>query len=165
MFVQLRRILFATDFSDPANKAFEYAIALGEQFGCELHLLHIVPKITMPLPDSTNTWTLPASEQKLELEEAQSRLRKVIGSEWKGEYRVVEVARVGDPVEEIVKYAKEQEIDLIVLGTHGHTGFAHLLLGSVTEKVVRLAMCPVLTVHPQGHQFLCKPAKEESTTA
>ena len=61
---------------------------------------------------------------------------------------------IGFPIEEIMKYAGEHDIDLIVVGTHGHTGLSHLLLGSVAEKLVRLATCPVLTVHPKGHQFV-----------
>ena len=62
--------------------------------------------------------------------------------------------RTGVPFLEIIRYAKELEIDLIVLGTHGRTGLAHVLLGSVAERVVRKSPCPVLTVHPKGHQFV-----------
>jgi nucleotide-binding universal stress UspA family protein len=61
---------------------------------------------------------------------------------------------MGNPYAEIVQYAEESGIDLIVVGTHGRGAFAHLLLGSVAEKVVRKAHCPVLTVRPAGHQFV-----------
>jgi nucleotide-binding universal stress UspA family protein len=60
----------------------------------------------------------------------------------------------GTPFVEIVRYAREQNVDLIVMGTHGRTGLEHALIGSVTEKVVRKAPCPVLTVRPEGHQFV-----------
>lgn len=68
--------------------------------------------------------------------------------------RVDRVIRMGTPFVEIVRYAKEKEIDLIVMGTHGRTGVVHALIGSVAEKVVRKAPCPVLTVRPEGHQFV-----------
>ena len=67
---------------------------------------------------------------------------------------VVRDVRVGTPFLEIVRYAKETAIDLIVIGTHGRSGLAHVLLGSTAEKIVRKAPCPVLTVRPEGHDFV-----------
>ena len=154
MFVSIRRILFPTDFSEQAKEAQKYAMALADRFGAELHLLHVVPEVAMPLPDSTTSWTLPAADLKLQVEAAERQLLHDLGPDWAEERRTVHTAVVGNAVEEIVKYAKEHEIGLIVIGTHGRTGLSHLLLGSVAEKLVRLATCPVLTVHPQGHQFL-----------
>ena len=154
MFVSIRRILFPTDFSEPARKAQKYAMALADRFGAELHLLHVVPEVAMPLPDSTTAWTLPPADLKLVVEAAEKQLLEELGPDWAEERRTVHTAVVGNAVEEIVKYANEHEIGMIVIGTHGRTGLAHLLLGSVAEKLVRLATCPVLTVHPQGHQFL-----------
>ena len=160
MFVSIRRILFPTDFSEPAKEAQKYAMALADRFGAELHLLHVVPEVAMPLPDSTTSWTLPAADLKLQVEAAERQLLHDLGPDWAEERRTVQTAVVGNAVEEIVKYAKEHEIGLIVIGTHGRTGLSHLLLGSVAEKLVRLATCPVLTVHPQGHQFLSDVAAE-----
>ena len=154
MFVSIRRILFPTDFSEPAKEAQKYAMALADRFGAELHLLHVVPEVAMPLPDSTTSWTLPAADLKLQVEAAERQLLHDLGPDWAEERRTVHTAVVGNAVEEIVKYAREHEIGLIVIGTHGRTGLSHLLLGSVAEKLVRLATCPVLTVHPHGHQFL-----------
>jgi len=154
MFVSIRRILFPTDFSEPAKEAQKYAMALADRFGAELHLIHVVPEVAMPLPDSTTAWTLPAADLKLQVAAAEKRLLQDLGPDWAEERRTVHAAVVGNAVEEIVKYAKEHEIGMIVIGTHGRTGLSHLLLGSVAEKLVRLATCPVLTVHPQGHQFL-----------
>jgi nucleotide-binding universal stress UspA family protein len=68
--------------------------------------------------------------------------------------QVVREVQSGPPFVEIVRYAKEHDVDLIVMGTHGRTGIAHALIGSVAEKVVRKAPCPVLTVRPEGHQFV-----------
>lgn len=154
MFVELRRILFPTDFSEPAKQAQHYAIALADKFDSELHLLHVVPQITIPLPEASSSWTLPESDLQQQVEDAQMRLLQEIGPQWIDRHRAVQAVKIGYVVEEIVQYAKDEEIDLIVLGTHGHTGLTHLLMGSTAEKVVRLATCPVLTVHPKGHQFV-----------
>ena len=164
MNVSIRRILFPTDFSAPAKEAQKYAMAFADRFGAELHLMHVVPDIAMPLPDSTTSWTLPAADMKLQVEAAEKQLSLELGPEWIERHRVVCKAVVGFAVEEIVEYAKKHDIELIVIGTHGRTGLSHLLLGSVAEKLVRLATCPVLTVHPQGHQFLIDDTPNCSTS-
>ncbi len=154
MFVSIRRILFPTDFSEPARKAQKYAMTLADLFGAELHLLHVVPIAVMPFPDSSTEWALPAVDLKSQVAAAEKLLAKELGPDWPEERHTVHTAVVGFAVEEIVKYASDYSIGMIVIGTHGRTGLSHLLLGSVAEKLVRLATCPVLTVHPQGHQFL-----------
>ena len=155
MAVDVRRILFPTDFSDSAHSAQQYAKLLAEQFGAELHLLHVVSKLTMPLADSLRSMT--DAEQQLHIQQANIRLPDEVGLRWSKEHRTVCAVKVGNTVEEIMKYSKECEIDLIVIGTHGMTGLSRLLLGSVAEKLVRLATCPVLTVHPEGHQIHAQP--------
>jgi nucleotide-binding universal stress UspA family protein len=87
---------------------------------------------------------------KAQVDAAEQHLQSVMGAG----STAIRTVTVGFPVEEIMKYAADHDIDLIVVGTHGHTGLSHLLLGSVAEKLVRLATCPVLTVHPKGHQFV-----------
>ena len=91
------------------------------------------------------------------VKEAEQRLSDEIGT-WAEERRTVGSVVTGFAVDEIVHYAEEHQIDLIVVGTHGLTGITHLLLGSVAEKLVRCAPCPVLTVHPTGHQFVLDSA-------
>ncbi len=150
MNVSIRRILFPTDFSKPAKEAQKYAVTLAEKFGAELHVIHVVPEIILPATDSYTAWTLPEGGMKAQLEAAEKQLHAEFGA-IPGSRRAVVV---GFPVEETMKYAADNSIDLIVIGTHGHTGLSHLLLGSMAEKLVRLAKCPVLTVHPQGHQFV-----------
>ena len=150
MIVSIRRLLFPTDFSEPAREAQRYAIALAEKFGAELHALNVVPEFIMPATDTYAAWTLPEGGMKAQIEAAERQLESAIGAVGQS----VRAVKVGFPVEEIMKYATDHEIDLIVVGTHGHTGLSHLLLGSVAEKLVRLATCPVLTVHPKGHQFV-----------
>lgn len=150
MIVSIRQILFPTDFSQPARIAQNYATALAEKFGAELHVLHVVPEIVLPATDSYTVWTLPEGGMKAQVEAAEKQLQVEFGSN----EAVRRSVAVGFPVEEMMKYAEDHAIDLMVVGTHGHTGLSHLLLGSVAEKLVRLAKCPVLTVHPQGHQFV-----------
>ena len=153
MVVSMKRILFPTDFSAPAKEAQHYAMALAESFGAELHLLHVVP-LFIPFPDASSPYVLPEQEMKLQVEAADRRLAHEIESSWSEKHAVIHSAVMGLAVDEILNYSKTHEIDLIVLGTHGHTGLARLLIGSVAEKLVRMATCPVLTVHPQGHQFV-----------
>lgn len=150
MTISVRRILFPTDFSEPARQAQKYAAALAEKFGAELHAMNVVPEIILPATDSYTVWTLPEGGMKAQLDAAEALLKTEVGLPT----TVIRHVTVGFPVEEIMKYAGEHDIDLIVVGTHGHTGLSHLLLGSVAEKLVRLATCPVLTVHPKGHQFV-----------
>ena len=151
--ISIRRILFPTDFSEAAAKAQAYATALADRFGAELHLLHVVVPPTIPFPDSATSWTMPESGLKSQIEVAEKVFSQK-SADWPEELHLVTKVVTGFAVDEIVQYAEEQEIDLIVVGTHGLTGISHLLIGSVAEKLVRVSTCPVLTVHPTGHQFL-----------
>lgn len=149
MSLALQRILLTTDFSSSARHAQQYAVRLAESFGATLHALHVVSEEAfVPSPEVQHRWL------EAEIERARKQLQVEVGGIQIGGRPVVEVTLSGDPVHEIVKYAAEHEIDVIVLGTHGRTGMSHLLIGSVAEKVVRLATCPVLTVHPTDHPFV-----------
>ena len=153
MIAVIQRILFATDFSEPAKCAQAYALALAEKFGAELHVLHAVAEdVFVPAPDLAAEWL------QTETERSRQRMQTELGPDWSAKGRAVQVIRQGHAVQETVQYAKESNADLIVIGTHGRTGLASLLLGSVAEKIVRLATCPVLTVHPRGHQFVLDKA-------
>ncbi len=154
MLVSIRRVLFPTDFSEPAKHAQQYAMSLADRFGAELHLLHVVPENPMPFPDSASSWTLATTDQQWQVDAAHKQLLHELGPDWPAGQRVVHAAVIGLAVDEIVKYAQQHEIELIVIGTHGRTGLSRLLLGSVAEKLIRLATCPVLTVHPKDHPFL-----------
>lgn len=157
MNVEIHRILFPTDFSPSSQQAQNYACVLAEKFSAELHALHVVPD-PMPIPGPEGSWILPDYSVPKIVHEAELELAVRMEPALTGDVTVVRSVQIGKPVLAIVDYAKEHEIDLIVIGTHGHTGLSHLLLGSVAEKVVRLATCPVLTVHPRGHQFQMEKA-------
>lgn len=147
-----QRILLATDFSETSRYAVEYAILLAKTFGAALHVLHVMESEILAMPDGV-TYLPPDYFEELEKQSA-DRLEKVIDSEERKRLTVSLILRKGSPFLEIIRYARDQQMDLIVLGTHGRGALAHVLLGSVAEKVVRKSTCPVLTIrHPQ-HDFV-----------
>src|SRR5262245_8705221 len=152
--IDIKRILLPTDFSKYSRSALTYGGALAEKFGAELYILHVVQNIGLLIPDMVNVTppVLPSLEQMgAAVREALAKLIKEAGLE---KFKVEVVVREGSAFYEIVQFAKDQNVDLIVMGTHGHSGLAHMLLGSVTEKVVRKAPCPVLTVRHPDHEFV-----------
>lgn len=151
--IRLNRILLPTDLSEFAAPAAEYACAVAEKFGAELHLLYVVAEVYPVLDPEYGTTFWPVEYMEQEEEYARKQLDALPAGDWKGRLRTVRATRRGHPYPEIVRYSRENEIDLIVMGTHGRTGLTHALLGSVAEKVVRHAPCPVLTVRPPGHVF------------
>lgn len=151
--ISLKRILLPTDFSEYSNAARDYACSLVEKFNSELHVLHVLQDLVAMAPEPGMAFP-PPGDYMQELEAAAKQaLEKHPGNSLPAGYVVQRNLRHGSPFLEIIRYAKEQDVDLIVMGTHGRTGLAHVLLGSVAEKVVRKSPCPVLTVRPSGHKF------------
>jgi universal stress protein A len=145
--LKLKRILVPIDFSEGALGALDYALALAEQFQARLILLHVVEPAVYPedylinAPVLGDPHLVDSSRERLaELE------RERIGSR----VPVETLVRIGRAHSEIPDTAKALGVDLIVIATHGYTGLKHVLLGSTTERVVRHAPCPVLTVRQSG---------------
>ena len=143
-----KRICCPIDFSDASRAAMEVAADLARRFGAELVLLHAYPIPGYTFPDGSVVAS-PRMMQEL-ADQAQRHL-----DEWRGEAerlsgnpRVVAEKAIGEPAAEIVSFARGRGVDLLVLGTHGRTGLEHALMGSIAERVVRRAHCPVLTVRP-----------------
>lgn len=153
--LNLKRILFPTDFSSFAREGEHYACALARQFTAELHLLNVIEELppVAPVPGAPLLFMGGIDPGNLR-QEAEQALQAFPDATWGKGLPVVRAVRVGSPFVEIIRYAREQDIDLIVLGTHGRTGLSHVLLGSVAERVVRKAPCPVLTVRPKTHSFV-----------
>jgi nucleotide-binding universal stress UspA family protein len=152
--IDLRRILVPTDFSKHSENALTYATALAEKFGAELYLLHVVQDLALYVPDALALGAPVSPPMEQFTTAAQAALSRLIADNQLNRFRARAEVREGTAFYEIIRYAREADIDLIVMGTHGHTGLAHVLLGSVTEKVVRKAPCPVLTVRHPEHEFV-----------
>jgi nucleotide-binding universal stress UspA family protein len=149
-----KRIRVPTDFSKPSQNALHYGAAFAAKFRAELYLLHVVQDLAVFIPDAV-TVTPPISPPMEELTAAvRAALDRLIRENNLQGLQVHPEVREGTPFYEIIQFARDKEIDLIVMGTHGHTGLAHVLMGSVTEKVVRKASCPVLSVRHPEHEFV-----------
>ena len=153
MTIRLQKILLPTDFSDYSAAATKYACELASRFDSELHLLHSLEHHLASTPDFGMGFNLPRyiNESRAAAEKA---LAGVLDPKWLAGRTVIQAVVEGSPKVEIIRYARNQKIDLIVLATHCRTGLAHVIMGSVAETVVRTAPCPVLTVRPEGHQFV-----------
>jgi nucleotide-binding universal stress UspA family protein len=153
--IAIQRILFPTDFSDYSVNALKYARSFAEKSKAELHVLNVVDEAALywmamgpnSLPVGPSPQELQAQAQK----EMTAFIEKHLGDT---SAKVIPVILSGRPFIEIITYARQNAIDLIVIATHGRTGLQHVLLGSVTEKVIRKAPCPVLSVRHPGHQFV-----------
>ena len=139
-------ILVATDFSEPSAAALECARTLADSFGSTLHLLHVL-ETSVVGPFGTPVFIAGGDAVQGQLfEEAKTRLENLLTPADRSRGNVVADVVVGTSARTILDYAADHGMALIVMGTHGRGGMAHLLMGSVAEKVVRSAHCPVLTV-------------------
>jgi universal stress protein A len=145
--VHFQRILLATDFSTTSAIVVEYALLLARTFHAELHVLHVL-EVEIPQTIQGGAY-LPLSYFEDLERRAPRQLEQLIGPEDRKNLKVTTVIRHGSPYLEITNYARDHKMDLVVLGTHGRGGLSHLLMGSVAEKVVRVASCPVMTIRPQ----------------
>jgi nucleotide-binding universal stress UspA family protein len=145
--MNIQRILAPTDFSELSKQGLTSAQELAEAFGAKLLLLHVVEPPPYPVegivPSHLGATLLDDLERQASNDLAQM-LSETHGSKVEVTRRVV----VGIPYRKIVEVAEEEKSDLIVMTTHGRTGLSHLVMGSVTEKIVRTAPCPVLTIRP-----------------
>lgn len=154
--IALNTILLPTDFSEASAVAARYAAALAESFRATLHVLHVIEESQFLYPLISHEGALPPLyDVRDEVDkEVQLRLERMFTEAQRTMLRVKTVVLVGSPFVEIVRYARRENIDLIVLGTHGRGPVAHMLMGSVAERVVRKAPCPVLTVRHPEHEFV-----------
>jgi nucleotide-binding universal stress UspA family protein len=142
----IKKILCPTDFSEPSYEAIKIAGELAFHFESELCLLHVVPPVpVIPMGEGPSAFDVSLYEQELETTSKRTLSEITNHLEWK-ELRGRLIVLRGNAADEIVRTAHEENVDLIVIATRGRTGLDRLLFGSVAEKVVRLARCPVLTV-------------------
>ena len=161
--VRFTHILVPTDFSPASDAALACAKQMANTFNARLSLLHVVTD-----PKATGFWTpevyVPVSREMQErfLREAKQRVENALSADERERFRARIETRIGVAAEGIEDFAREQKVDLIVMGTHGRRGLAHLLLGSVAEHVVRSAPCPVLTTRAATQS---QATSEDATTA
>lgn len=179
MHLELRSICVPTDFSEPAERALLYGVTLAETLGAELHVLHVLQDVGdfVAHPDfirhgeSARKYFnemerqagVPEGEDEQTVhflrtleEGAEKQFEEVPLGERMKALGAIKAVRYGNPVEEIIRYAERHEIDLLVLGTHGRSGLKRMLMGSVAERVVRGAPCPVLTVRDREPRDLLR---------
>ena len=152
--IKLERILVPTDLSEFSKHALRYGCEFANRFDAELHLLSVVQDVVALVPEPGMAFPAPGEYMTELRETSRQALDELPEPGWLKSERLIREVRVGTPFLEIVRYAQETNCDLIVIGTHGRSGLAHVLLGSTAEKVVRKAPCPVLTVRPEGHTFV-----------
>jgi nucleotide-binding universal stress UspA family protein len=172
--ITLKHILVPTDFSDTSEAAAKYGVALARAFNATLHLLHVEPRRDLQIIVERELVVEKYLSDPTAATAPQNVARELLGKilteqdekELRAEY-VLRASGLGGPYVEIVRYAQERAIDLIVMGTHGRGFVAHLLMGSVAEKVVRKAPCPVLTVRHPEHEFVIpdEPSRDPGRTS
>lgn len=151
--ILLQHVLVATDFSRPSEAALTYGRALARTFGSTLHLLHVV--------ENDFLRATPADPRALATASKRTLNGRLTDEDWIA-LRARAVLEVSDsPAQAIADYARREAIDLIVMGTHGRNAVAQLLVGSVAERVVRIAPCPVLTVRHPEHEFVIPDCSEQ----
>jgi universal stress protein A len=155
--VAIKNILVATDFSEPSGVALAYGRDLARSYNARLHVLHVVEDVMLRYAPEI---AIAGTDLQADLEKAANRdLAALVTDEDRNTLKAVcAIERAINPAEAIVNYAKSNAIDLIVTGTHGRGVVAHLLMGSVAERVVRTAPCPVLTVRAHERDFIIPDA-------
>jgi len=151
--INLKRILVPTDFSESANHALAYGISFAREYKTELVLLHVIE--TLSVGYASDLFPVPMAEVLEEIGSyARGELEKLVAMAAERGVTAQQVVAQGKPAAEVIRYAKEHAIDMIVLGTHGRGVLDHALFGSTTERVVRKAPCPVLTCRVAEHEFV-----------
>ena len=137
-----KKILYPTDFSEASYQALKAANELAAHFSAELSIVHVVSPVVQTSPDFA-----PGALALQEMEaSAEKSLQEVVKQRVSKELHVRQIVVLGEAADKIIRMSEEEKVDLIVIATHGQTGWRHLVFGSVAEKVVQLAPCPVLTI-------------------
>lgn len=149
MRVQFNHILCATDFSDFSNHTISYGIALAKEFEAKLFVSHVVDLSSVAIYGEFQLD--PVGQQNRIMEDADAQLKKLAGGQaisWEP------LITVGKPADEISRAVEEKEIDLVITATRGRSGFKRIILGSVTERLMRILSCPLLVVNRPEHKFV-----------
>jgi nucleotide-binding universal stress UspA family protein len=149
--ISLKRILVPVDFSPLSKKALQYALRFAEEFDADVKLVHVVEP---DVPPAFDGWMIAPPVISTNPDGAK-KLKRLASSVQTARINPVQsTVRTGMPAHEIVEAAKELDVDLIIIATHGYTGWKHFAIGSTAERVVRAAPCPVLVVREKEHEFV-----------
>ncbi len=143
--MEIRKILFPTDFLEGTADAVPYAVDLAKKYNARLYILHVIYEVTKATGLYVPHVTLDELYSSME-EEAAKEIEKAYREELRGFNDVEYIIKKGIPYEEIINFASDEGIDLIVIGTHGRKGLDKLFFGSTAEKVIKHAHCPVMTI-------------------
>ena len=142
----VRKILVPTDFSEPAKEGFQKACQIADHFGAELLVVHVNPNVPI-VPAGNGAVSFNVAGYQEEVRQISKRnLEDFIVAQQSAAVSITPLIREGEIAHEIVRAAEENQADLIVIATHGYSGWKKFLLGSVTERVIRIATMPVLTI-------------------
>ena len=157
--ISLKKILVATDFGEAADAALAYGRELARNFNAQLDVIHVVENVlTRGFGAEGYVASYPELQQEVE-DAADRQLPSLVSPDDRQTLRAkTTLLKSNSPAFTIVGYAKDNDVDLIIMGTHGRGAIAHLLMGSVAERVVRTAPCPVLTVRHPEHEFVLPDA-------
>jgi len=149
--MSFKNILMTTDLSPYSLSAKDISLSLARKYRAKLYLLYVIDEMIFV---ELEPYGIAYQDiQATHREQAEQKLKEIIsGEEWK-DIHCEPVIITGNPFVEIIRFAKEKQIDVIVMGTHGRSGLSHILFGSTAERVIRKAPCPVLSVKISEHHF------------
>ncbi|MEB2309661.1 MAG: universal stress protein [Candidatus Brocadiaceae bacterium] len=150
--ISIRNILCPIDYSVYSEMALKYAIEFAEKYQAKLYLMHVLDIRVYDI-NNPELYNINVVDEET-VEKLRERLLRCVNEDTRGRISVEALIIQGVPFAEIIKVSKEYRIDLIVIGTHGRTGLSHAIMGSVAEKIVRKAPCPVLTIRHPEHDFI-----------
>ena len=154
MKIEIKKILCPVDFSESSENALRYALVLAKAHDASLDLYHVLELPAYSVPGDSEFAGLSFEYMK-DVEQICTKRLNDMAREIREEHaKVMTTIESGEPFSSIIRKARKDEADLIVMGTHGRTGLQHVLIGSVAEKVVRKSPCPVLTVKHPEHEFV-----------
>jgi universal stress protein A len=148
--MNIQTILVPFDFSEHSEKAFTWALAFAEKWSARIHVLHVIPTVAFPPMLMGSAFNLADIEIGLR-KAAEEQLRGFLAGKKAPSVSLSTQVVLGEPFDDICNVAVQEKADVIVMGSHGRTGLGHVVLGSVAERVVRYAPCPVLVVGKKAH--------------
>lgn len=158
MELKINKILVPIDFSDYSKSSLRYASGFAQHFGASLILIYVVEPIIYPPDFSMGQIAIPTPDIEMD-KRAAEELDKLVEKDIPKDLTIKKIIKTGKPFVEIIETASDEDVDLIIIATHGHSGVEHILFGSTAEKVVRKAPCPVLTLREPAKGFRFKEMK------